>query len=169
MTLSQFEGRDVVDTKMKVTNAGDGLSAAMDVIDADELRLRQTVQLLLECEVSKITFEDASEGDGVVRIPTLKAGRATLITPDHELHGASLGALNQVTEALARAGHAKGSMPGQTTIEGQLPDGETEATEPEGRGDELDAEWEDSARTPRPRPEAVTVPDDISSLDNELG
>lgn len=164
MTLSQFEGRDVVDTKMKVTNAGDGLSAAMEVINAGELRLRQTVQLLLECEVSKITFEDASEGDGVVRIPTLKAGRATLITRDHELHGASLGALNQVTEALARAGHAKGSIPGQSTVEGQLAEADDEA-----RGDELDAEWEDSARTPRPRPEAVTVPDDISSLDDELG
>jgi hypothetical protein len=164
MTLSQFEGRDVVDTKMKVTNAGDGLSAAMEVINAGELRLRQTVQLLLECEVSKITFEDASEGDGVVRIPTLRAGRATLITSDHELHGATVGALNQVTEALARAGHAKGSTPGQTTVEGQLAEADT-------TGDALDAEWEDSARTPRPRPEgdSVTVPDDISSLDDELG
>jgi hypothetical protein len=168
MTLSQFEGRDVVDTKMKVTNAGDGLSDAMEVINADELRLRQTVQVLLECEVSKITFEDASEGDGVIRIPTLRAGRATLITADHELHAATVGALNVVTEALARAGHAKGSTPGQTTVEGQL--AEVEAADGE-RGDVLDEEWEDSARTPRPRPEgdSVTVPDDISSLDNELG
>jgi hypothetical protein len=165
MTLSQFEGRDVVDTKMKVTNAGDGLSAAMEVINAGELRLRQTVQLLLECEVSKITFEDASEGDGVVRIPTLKAGRATLITPDHELHGATVGALNKVTEALAQAGHAKGSMPGQTTIEGQAAEADGEA-----RGDELDDEWEDSARTPRPRPasDLVVVPDDARDLDGEL-
>jgi len=154
MTLNKFEGRDVVDTKVKITNSGDGLSAAMDIAPV-ELRLHQTVQVVLECDVSKITFEPASEGDGVVRIPTLKAGRATLVMPDHELHGATLKVLNDMTEALAREGAAPGSMPGQTTVEGQLADShepdEDEGDEPAGSPfdsgdsdqDDLDAELVD--------------------------
>lgn len=156
MTLNRFEGREVVDTKMKITNAGDGLSAAME-IEPVELHLKETVQVLLECEVTRVAFENASEGDGVVRVPTLKAGRATLITRDHELHGATVGALNNMTEKLARAGLAEGSIPGQGTLQGQdtpevphdasaLTDGEWEASAGDRgaampvNGDELDGE-----------------------------
>jgi hypothetical protein len=156
MTLSQFEGRDVVDTTVAITKAGDGLSAALE-IEPTELHHKQIVQVVLECEVGAVTFKSATEGEGLIRVHKLVTSRATLITRDHELHKASLAALNDMTERLAQAGTAKGSQPGQGSLPQDQPD---------------DAEWEDSARSRKGRPgddmERVTVPDDASALDDEL-
>lgn len=160
MTLSKFEGRDVVDTTVAITKAGDGLSAALE-IEPTELHHKQIVQVVLECEVGAVTFKSATEGEGLIRVHKLVTSRATLITRDHELHGASLAALNKMTEQLAAAGHAKGSQPGQGTLP-QDPD--SVAPEAEGMTDD---QFEGSARKPRPDDD-VTVPDDISSLDDEL-
>jgi hypothetical protein len=157
MTLNRFEGREVVDTKMKVTNAGDGLSAALE-IEPVELHLRQTVQVLLECEVTRVAFENASEGDGVVRVPTLKAGRATLITSDHELHKSTVSALNHMTQKLAQAGKAEGAIPGQGTLQG----GDTPEV-PHDASSLTDGEWEASAGD---RGAPMPVGDD--ALDEEL-
>lgn len=159
MTLSRFEGREVVDTTVAITKAGDGLSAALEV-EPTELRHKQIVQVLLECEVGAVTFKNASEGEGLIRVHKLETSRATLITADHELHKATIGALNSMTEKLAAAGTAKGSMPGQ----GTLPQDEDDPA-PDAAGMD-DAEFEGSAR--KPRPDDVTVPDDLSSLDDEL-
>ena len=163
--LSKFEGREVVDTKMKITNAGDGLSAAME-IEPVELHLRQTVQVLLECEVSKVAFENATEGDGVIRVPTLRAGRATLVTQGHELHQATVGALNNMTEKLARAGKTKGAIPGQGTLQGDDEDPDLDAADSAS-----DEAWEESPKRrdrPDEDPDDVVIPDDASSLDGEL-
>jgi hypothetical protein len=160
MTLSQFEGRDVVDTTVAITKAGDGLSAALE-IEPTELHHKQIVQVVLECEVGAVTFKSATEGEGLIRVHKLVTSRATLITRDHELHKASLAALNDMTERLAQAGTAKGSQPGQGSL-------------PQDQPDDDDAEWEDSARSRKGRPadadsmERVTVPDDASELDDEL-
>lgn len=162
MTLHQFEGRDVVDTTVAITKAGDGLSAALE-IDPVELHHKQIVQVVLECEVGAVTFKAATEGEGLIRVHKLVTSRATLIDRDHPLYSETMGALNNMTERLAREGKAPGSQPGQ----GTLPQSEEQARVDSA---ELDAEWEDSARSPRPRPDPglVAVPDDISSLDNEL-
>ena len=160
MTLSQFEGRDVVDTTVAITKAGDGLSAALN-IEPTELRHKQIVQVVLECEVGAVTFNSATEGEGLIRVHKLVTSRATLITRDHQLHKATLGALNDMTEKLAQAGKAKGSQPGQ----GTLPQDEG-GVAPDAKG-MSDNEFEGSARRPRPADD-VTVPDDISSLDDEL-
>ncbi len=125
MTLNKFEGRDVVESTVQITKAGDGLSAAL--------------------EVGAVTFKTATEGDGLVRVHKLVTSRATLVAPDSDLHGTTLAALNQMTETLAQAGVAKGSIPGQQTIDSE-------------HGDE-------PARKDRPADE---VPDDLSSLDAEL-
>jgi hypothetical protein len=106
-----------------------------------------------------VTFKSATEGEGLIRVHKLVTSRATLITRDHDLHKATLSALNAQTEKLAQAGTAKGSQPGQGSLPQDQPD---------------DDEWEDSARSRKGRPadddsmERVTVPDDASALDDEL-
>lgn len=159
MTLNRFEGREVVDTTVAITKAGDGLSAALEV-EPTELHHKQIVQVVLECEVGAVTFKSATEGEGLIRVHKLITSRATLITPDHPLHQASLGALNTMTEKLAREGKAKGSMPGQET----LPDGGGEPVDvPHDASSLTDGEWEASAGD---RGEAMPVGDD--ELDGEL-
>lgn len=161
MTLAKFEGRDVVDTTVAITKAGDGLSAALEV-EPVELRHKQIVQVILECEVGAVTFKQATEGEGLVRVHKLVTSRATLITQDHPLHGATLGELNNMTERLAEAGISKGSIPGQGTLPQDSVDDADQAS---------DQAWEDSPKR-KGRPEAgadgVVVPDDLSDLDDAL-
>jgi len=76
--LHKFEGRDTVECKVKVTNAGDGLSEAMKVTP-DELRLGQKVYLVIEGEVTRVTLQPASEGRGLIRVQSIRAGVATLV------------------------------------------------------------------------------------------
>ena len=74
----EFEGFPVLSMTIAVTQAGDGLSKAMSV-RPDEMHLGDTVQVLLECEVSKIRYEQVKDTDGVSRVHVLKAGRATIV------------------------------------------------------------------------------------------
>lgn len=76
----EFEGRKIVKTTIAVTNAGDGLSNAMK-IDPQSLHQGDTVYVVLECEVGKITFDPFAD-DFVARVQTLKAGVATIIDKD---------------------------------------------------------------------------------------
>lgn len=76
--LDPFEGEPVVGTSVRVTNAGDGLSKAMSVDNAI-LHRKDTVHVVLECSVGKVGFEGAKDVDGVIRVQTLTAGRATLV------------------------------------------------------------------------------------------
>lgn len=80
--LGSFEGRDVLQATVAVTNAGDGLSKALGV-DPDQLALGEAVYVVLECEVAKITHSPIKDTHGVTRIHTLRAGSATLV--DEEL------------------------------------------------------------------------------------
>lgn len=78
--LEEFGGLPVVSTAVKVTNAGDGLSAAM-TLDPEAFTLGQTVVLVLECTVTRVAFEPVSKNTPTVlqRVHTLKAGTATTI------------------------------------------------------------------------------------------
>lgn len=78
----KFEGREVAGYKIKITNAGDGLSAAM-AIDPEAFTLGEHVYVVLECEVGRISFDPVKDTNGVIRVQTLKAGTAT--TVDKEL------------------------------------------------------------------------------------
>jgi hypothetical protein len=79
--IEDFGGLPVVSTAVKVTNAGDGLSAAM-TLDPEAFSLGQTVVLVLECTVTRVAFEPVSKNTPTVlqRVHTLKAGTATTTT-----------------------------------------------------------------------------------------
>lgn len=79
--LHKFEGRDVIGTKIKITGAGDGLSQAL-AIDPQELTLGETVYVVTECVVDKVTFDRVKDTDTLVRVQSLKAGTATMIDKD---------------------------------------------------------------------------------------
>lgn len=76
--LNKFEGREVIGTRIAIANAGDGLSQAM-AIDPQELTLGDTVHVVLECTVDKLTFERVKDTDALTRVQRLKAGTASLI------------------------------------------------------------------------------------------
>lgn len=81
--LGKFDGREVLKTSIAVTNAGDGLSAALKV-DPKLLHLDATVYVVLQCEVAKVRFEGlgVKDSDGLCRVHTLRAGAATLVDRD---------------------------------------------------------------------------------------
>lgn len=76
--LHSFEGREVIATRVAVTNAGDGLSEAM-TIDPEELALGSTVYVVLECETTRIGYEPVKDTGTLLRKHTLRAGTATLV------------------------------------------------------------------------------------------
>lgn len=79
--LGTFDGRDVISTSLSVTNAGDGLSAAMTV-EPVLLHHGDVVIVVLECEVTKIGFVEIKDTDVLNRVHTLRAGTATIIDRD---------------------------------------------------------------------------------------
>lgn len=80
-TLTPFEGHDVVGTSIKVTNAGDGLSAALKV-DPAEYELSESVYVLMETSVADIHFPPSKDNsDARIRVHVLKAGAATVLEP----------------------------------------------------------------------------------------
>lgn len=79
--LSSFEGQDVLGATIAITNAGDGLSKAMEVAP-EEFHLGDTIHVVLECEVSKVRYEPVSGTDGLKRVHTLRAGLATIVDAD---------------------------------------------------------------------------------------
>lgn len=76
--LNQFEGRDTIGTRVRITNAGDGLSESL-AVEPEELSLGQKVHIVLEAECSRVHYERVPDSDAVRRVHTLKAGAATLV------------------------------------------------------------------------------------------
>ena len=80
--LGTFDGALVLATSIKVTNAGDGLSAAL-AVDPTLMHLGQKVCVVLECEVADITFSPIPKAAGtVVRVHKLRAGDAAIVAED---------------------------------------------------------------------------------------
>ena len=78
-TLKSFEGVDVIEATIKVTNAGDGLSEALG-IDPVEYHQGDTVYVLLETTVSRVSYEAVKkDSDFLKRVHTLKAGTGTIV------------------------------------------------------------------------------------------
>lgn len=79
MKLKKFEGHDVLETSIAVTNAGDGLSAAL-AVDPQEFQIGEKVYVVLETEVSKIRHEPLKDSPtNFRRVHILKAGNATTV------------------------------------------------------------------------------------------
>ena len=79
--LGDFEGKPVLVTSVAVTNAGDGLSAALGV-DPQILHQGDRGAILLEFEVSKVRFEPVKDTNGLNRVHILKASTGTLLDLD---------------------------------------------------------------------------------------
>lgn len=77
--LEPYESHDVVESTIRVTNAGDGLSAALEV-DPVAFELGERVYVVLDCTVAKITFEALKdEPDERRRVHTFKASTGTIV------------------------------------------------------------------------------------------
>lgn len=81
-TLSPFEGKEVIATTIAITNAGDGLSAAM-AVDPVEMHTGTKVYVVLETEVTKVGFVPTKDSPNkLVRVHTLRAGTSTMVEGD---------------------------------------------------------------------------------------
>jgi hypothetical protein len=81
-TMQTFEGRDVIASSVAITNAGDGLSKALQV-EPGELRLGDKVFIVLEAEVTKVRYEEVKDTDTLRRVHTCRTDTATFV--DEEL------------------------------------------------------------------------------------
>lgn len=79
--LSSFEGRDVLQTTIRITRAGDGLSQAL-AVDPQEFHLAETVVVVLECQVARVHHEELNDTGVLRRVHTLRAGTATIMDED---------------------------------------------------------------------------------------
>lgn len=80
--LRKFEGSEVIGTTVAIKGAGDGLSKAL-AIEPRELRINETVYVVIECNVSSIAFEPIKDTSSIQRKHSLRAGTATIV--DKEL------------------------------------------------------------------------------------
>lgn len=76
--LAKYEGREVVQTTLRVTNAGDGLSEGLS-IDPEEYHLGDTVYVVLATECVRIAHEDVKDTDVLKRVHTLRATEGTVV------------------------------------------------------------------------------------------
>ena len=79
--LGTFEGRDIVQTSVAVTNAGDGLSQSLTV-EPVILHVGDVGVVVLEYEVTKVGFVPVKDTEVLARVATLRAGNATLVDRD---------------------------------------------------------------------------------------
>lgn len=80
--LSNIVKVDVVQASMKITGAGDGLSAAVNISPADYVH-GETLYVLLECEVVNVDFPEVKKDTGVyARRHTLRTVLGTILDPE---------------------------------------------------------------------------------------
>lgn len=82
MALRKFEGRPVIGTGVAIKGAGDGLSKAL-AIEPEELTIGETVYVVMECTVTKISHAAVKDTDHLMRTQDLKAN--TVAIADKEL------------------------------------------------------------------------------------
>lgn len=102
--LNPFDGRDVVRSTIKITNAGDGLSEAM-AVDPTEYHHGQEVTIVMRGVVSRVGFDPVGDVDdeegALVRVHSIKAGTAVILDEAGEKKVA--GALNRQADRIKRA------------------------------------------------------------------
>ena len=127
--LTPFDDRPVNRVTMAVTNAGDGLSAAMAVAPV-EYHHGQRVIVVLEGIVSKVAHVEQVPGDAdsaMIRQHTIKAEAATILGEKDE--GNVRGILNRTKDAVRKAVDAAA---GQMRLDG------TDADDTQVDGDDGD-------------------------------
>lgn len=79
MALKKYENREVVATTIKITRAGDGLSAALE-IDPAELHHDETVYIALKCNVADVQYPRLKKGSKqLVRKHILETVEAVIV------------------------------------------------------------------------------------------
>lgn len=80
--LTPFDGKPVVQTTISITQAGDGLSAAL-AIDPEEFHHGERVVVVLDCTVGKVVLKPLSKDvpNMLMREHVLIAGTSTIIDP----------------------------------------------------------------------------------------
>jgi hypothetical protein len=77
--LAEYEGLDVVESTIRVTNAGDGLSSALEV-DPVAFELDELVYVVLECRVARVGYEQVKDSGGALRrVHTFRARTGTIV------------------------------------------------------------------------------------------
>lgn len=112
--LGEFEGRDVLQIAVEVTNAGDGLSKSMAVLPLT-LDLGDEGYIVLKYEVAKIRFEEVKDTDALKRVQVLRASAATLVDDEVIPIVEKL-----IDEQAARVQAAEDAIKGQTTVDSQI-------------------------------------------------
>lgn len=79
--LPAIEGHNIIGTAVKITKAGDGLSKAIG-IDNNVFHFDDVVHVVLECKMANLSFPQAKDADGRIRVHILEAGRATFVSAD---------------------------------------------------------------------------------------
>ena len=121
--LGSYDGIDLLGSTVSIRNAGDGLSDSLAVEPA-KLPIHSTVHVVLECEVTKHTYEEIKDVDGLRVVNVLKAGRATMVDADL--------VREHLDEQQRRIDEAEGQLTLETT-EG------FESSEPQSVGEALDS------------------------------
>lgn len=106
--LPAFEGLDVQQAKVKITNAGDGLSDALKVAPV-ALELGDEPYYLLRGEVTQINHIEKDEL--ITRVHTVKASAITPVDPDP--------AKKLLDEAAVELEKAKADAAGQLMLDGE--------------------------------------------------
>lgn len=102
--LPDFEGETVHSARVKITNAGDGLSEALKVAPV-ALAHGETVYYVLRGTVTQINHTARSEDDPLIRVHTVKADAITPVDPEL--------ADKLLAEAAAEIARAKAAADGQ--------------------------------------------------------
>lgn len=135
MGLQSFDGIAVLGVGVALTNAGDGLSAALKV-DPQEFHHGETIHLVIEAEVTKVRFDPVDKDDpqaGLRRVHIMRAGTAAIV--DEALVADALRVQKLRLEAAADAEAGVQRIPGTVPELDELP-----ADYDDGLGDDLDAD-----------------------------
>lgn len=79
--LHEFEGRDVLQSSVKIVKAGDGLSKAV-AVEPTEFAIGDEVYVVLHAVVTKVHYEPLSDTGTLRRVHTLSTETATSVAPE---------------------------------------------------------------------------------------
>lgn len=80
--VTLLEGIELDEVKIKITNAGDGLSKALE-IEPRDFHKDETVHIVLECKPNGVDFRPVKDTDNAWTLAyVLRAGRATIVDGD---------------------------------------------------------------------------------------
>lgn len=79
--LTPYEDRDVLQTTIRLTNAGDGLSQGL-AIEPAEYHVGDVISLVIEASISRVAYEPIPDTDVLRRVHTAKTIIGTVVQPD---------------------------------------------------------------------------------------